>query len=119
MECKWEAKPCGDLPNRSVCVESGDAFGIGKFDRVVARAGNVLVAEYREGVCPNSSSEARVNLVIICKIGVTDSSPVYVGMLEECFYEFQWEHTAACPTSNHITYGQDCKVQTADYVSCI
>ncbi|KAI6655208.1 Cation-independent mannose-6-phosphate receptor-like [Oopsacas minuta] len=93
-------------------TETGDAYGIGKFNNVFARTGNVLVVEYTDGVCPTHSDKvARVNLVIICRIGVTDSSPVYVGMLEECFYEFQWEHTAACPTANHVTYGDECKVR--------
>lgn len=72
----------------------------------------MLVVEYTDGVCPtDGSKEGRVNLVIICKIGVTDSSPIYVGLLEECLYEFQWEHTAACPTANHVTYGENCEVR--------
>ena len=93
-------------------VDAGSVYGIGKFKNVSARAGNVLVVKYTEGVCPTDSEKVgRVNLLIICKIGVTDSSPIYVGLLEECLYEFQWEHTAACPTANHVTYGENCEVR--------
>ena len=77
----------------------------------------MLVVRYAEGVCKaDSSKQASVNLVVICKVGVTDSSPIFVGVYG-CEYEFQWEHSAACPTSNHVTHGQDCKVRYSEFLS--